>query len=214
MLPWQYPMKPVRVDETIFSKINCSEYTMERKLDGFRSLLVVNGDGQQLWTRHKTKIQVSQDVLNNLRTLNLPKDTVLDGEIWSMTSRGGWHKPNLNGDRLTEVRLGIWDVLWISGKYLGSLPLVKRQEELRKLIPDNFSGIEIVKSLDTSIENYSMIRQEAKDFQKSYMIRSGNIHGVVIKKKNSRRHDHPNRSIEHSDWLKILIEGMQSGQIK
>lgn len=195
----KYPMKPMRVDETIFDRIALDNYTMEPKFDGWRAMILV-GESVSLWTREYNRIDMPENLAEQFRSLNLPQGTVLDGEIWNPNKRGSWsHNPGI------ACKLTIWDVLQASGKSVEKKGFVERRQILEDLIPERSDDIELTRIYPADKTMYDSIRQEAELHREREKNRSGFIHGVVLKKKNSPRREHPNRSVEHPDWLKLVL---------
>lgn len=194
---WRYPFKPVRVDESIFDKIDLSQYQMERKYDGHRCILIQNGQ-TTLWTREKNKIGITDNLADQVKSLNLPEGTVLDGEIWTPTKRGTWRH-----DKSVQCLLSFWDAIRYGYEELSTLPLEKRKEKLRKAIHGQAPDISIVEDIPVTKETYFQIKEEAFKHRQITGTRSGYVHGVVLKRKRSPRRDHANRSTEHPDWMKI-----------
>lgn len=201
---WMYPMKPVRVDQTIFQKIPIDEYSMEKKMDGHR-ILLNQTNKINTWTRQHNRHDVPSDVMDQLRSLNLLSGTALDGEIWSITKRGGWTKLKPG-----ECLITFWDIIRLGTKDLSKQPLVERQKILNDILSaGDHPSIRVIESHIPSLELCEQIEKDAKLNRKLGHLRSGYIHGVVLKKKNSPRRDNAVRSVEHPDWLKIVYSGIE-----
>ena len=63
--------------------------------------------------------------------------------------------------------------------------------------------------MEAGLENLAKVHAEAAKVHADEDFRSGFIHGVVLKRRGSIRRDHPNRSAEHPDWLKVVFDGMK-----
>jgi ATP-dependent DNA ligase len=198
---WKYPMKPVRVPESVLAAWDMSKYVMERKYDGHRAILIVHGR-PVLWTRERRRIDVPREMEERLAVLRLPQGTVLDGEIWHPTKRGGWKQTEG-----AECRLTFWDCVKSGTKNMSNSPLEERRDALLSLIGDS-EGVSVVESLQASAGVLDRIRREAAEARETACLRSGFVHGVVLKRIGSPRRDHATRSAEHPDWLKIVFKGM------
>jgi ATP-dependent DNA ligase len=199
-LDWcKVPFKPVRVDESILDKIDLSQYLLEAKYDGFRCILIQNGR-TTLWTRQKNKIEMTDNLSEQVKSLNLPEGTVLDGEIWTPAKRGTWRQ-----DKSVQCLLSFWDAIRYGNEDLSSLPIEKRKEKLRGAINGQTPDISTVESFPALKEIYFKIKEEAFRHKQATGVRSGYIHGVVLKRKGSPRRDHPTKSHEHADWIKIVF---------
>lgn len=202
---WTYPFKPVRVDPGIFDRIDCSQYTAEVKLDGWRSLLIVSERKTELWTRQKSLIRIPDELSQSINSLSLPVGTVLDGEIWNPKKRGGWENCESLG-----CRVAFWDVLRVGNKDVRQKPIEERREILRSLFQPN-DLLSIVEPKEASRNIFEESLQLAREIRGQ--ARSGFIHGLVLKRTKSPRRDNNIRCVEHPDWLKIVFDGMQSGSV-
>lgn len=197
-MDFKYPMKPIRVDDQAFRRLDLSNYTMEPKYDGFRLLLVVN-NGIKLFTRHKTSLQIPHNVREELLGLKLPEGTILDGEIWNDNKRGAW-----THDQNSECTLSFWDIMMVKYKDLSNMSIEDRRNHLKTLIPSG-SNIKRVPVYPASLDLYLGIKDDAIAHKMINKSKSGYIHGVVLKKGGSPRRDHVLRSKEHADWLKVVL---------
>lgn len=196
-------MKPVQIDIGAVADLRRGTYVMERKYDGWRALLIVNGRAK-LWTRQRRRIEIPDSLQAAIDSLRLPPGTVLDGEIWNPVKRGGWKDPEGDGCRLT-----LWDCVRRGTEDVGSLPLERRREALESLVGEETGLVGMTSPVPASPEAVSAVLAEAKEARASGNLRSGFIHGVVLKRLGSPRRDHPTRSVEHADWLKVVFDGMK-----
>lgn len=194
---WIFPTKPVRTDEGFFSRMVPSEWTMERKLDGFRAILVQDGLKTKIFSRDKTELELSSNLKEQIKCLNFPDGTVLDGELWNHSLRGSWQ-------RGVPGQISFWDVIAIQGRWMGQRPI----EERRRILTEILTNKARIQTPDILIESHTEASKEVYDSLKresaKSQFRNGGVHGVVLKKVNSFRHDHVKRSVEHADWLKIV----------
>jgi ATP-dependent DNA ligase len=141
---------------------------------------------------------------NNLReqlsAMGLPRGTVLDGEIWNPLKRGSWRH-----DKSVTCQLTLWDAIRVGGQDLSRQPLEERHAALTALMREEVADVKAVEHLPANMETLSAIREEAVNHWKTEELRSGFIHGVVLKRKGSPRRDHCSRCVEHADWLKIVF---------
>ncbi len=198
---WIYPFKPVPVDAGILDRIDRSRYTMEPKMDGWRAWLIVQNGRAELWTRQKNKIEVPANLKAEIADLKLPEGTVLDGEIWNPEKRGGWK--HSNG---VDCRLSFWDAVRVGGRDIGQEPIETRREAMRSVIGVGTPSIEIVRVLPAERAALDEIRAEAMAAQAVTKSKSGFVHGVVLKRNTSPRRDSAMRSVEHADWMKIVMD--------
>jgi len=160
---------------------------------------MITGRGTELWTRERRRIDMPDNLRDQIHMLNLPDGTVLDGEIWTPTKRGSWRH-----NRTVQCNLTLWDVIKSGARDMSLAPLEERYAELSRLIKDKATDISVINQTPASLDKYREIVKEAKDFKASNQSRSGFIHGAVLKRLGSPRRDHATRSTEHPDWLKIV----------
>ena len=92
------------------------EWIFERKFDGIRLLAYKNGETVELFSRTQNP-QVLPDIIEAVR--NLPvKDVILDGEITWGPAKRAYH---------------VFDVMWLDGRDVTSLPIEERHELLAQL---------------------------------------------------------------------------------
>ena len=96
-------------------RFNNSEWIFERKFDGIRLLAYKKGSRVELFSRNR----LPQTIPTLARAIaKLPhQELILDGEI-------DWHRP---------TAYHVFDIMWIDGRDLTSLPLEERRALLRKL---------------------------------------------------------------------------------
>ncbi len=203
---WMFPFKPVRVQDSIFEKIPESGYVMEKKYDGWRALAISGPHGVTLWTREKTRIEMPDNLREQVESLKLPEGTVLDGEIWNPSKRGSWRHA-----RGIKCMLTFWDVVRSGTRDVSGLKLEDRRAEMEALLGAGTDDVRTVRWLPATRAAYDEVRREAESFREEHSARSGFVHGVVLKRRGSPRRDHAVRCVEHADWLKIVPAGMQSG---
>lgn len=196
-------MKPALTTEKVLATLDPREYSMERKYDGHRVIVRLNGS-VSMWTRDMRKIDVPTNLEDDLVRMGLPVGTVLDGEIWNPTKRGDW-----KSSPSVRCCLVLWDVVQREGRSLAAEPLTKRREILHWMAGGWTDSVRtaLVEPLD--LKKIEEIHQDAVSFRQENAVRSGYVHGVVVKRNASPRRDHATRCREHSDWLKLLFPGMK-----
>lgn len=196
-------MKPVLINEKVFEGLDPLSYTMEPKFDGYRIPTIAGSDRVFTFTRQKNPLKLPATLQDELNSLNLPAGTVLDGEIWSPAKRGGW-------DNLPQgqCKLSFWDVIREGTKDVSSESIETRRQILTNLLSNSTPNIMQATVYAVSFENLRMLEQQAREVRDGQALRSGFIHGVVLKRNGSPRRDHACRSVEHPDWLKIVYRGL------
>ena len=95
-------------------------WTFERKLDGIRLLAYKDGHGVRLWSRNRLPLTDAYPAVARA-IADLPFDTaILDGEAtWAWGRQG-------------EADYHVFDLLWLNGRDVTSLPLHARRALLRR----------------------------------------------------------------------------------
>jgi bifunctional non-homologous end joining protein LigD len=167
---WLRPMAATLTQE----RFTGPEWIFERKFDGIRLLGFKNGGNVQLFSRNR----LPQNLPAILQAINsLPADSlILDGEV---TWGSG------------KVRYHIFDIMWMNGRDLTSLPLEARLELLSEL---PLTGpLERVTSLEVVEEQKPWERAQKEGWE-----------GVIAK-----RRDSPYEHRRSPHWLKMKCEMSQ-----
>jgi bifunctional non-homologous end joining protein LigD len=102
-------------------RFNGPEWVFERKLDGIRVLVFKNGADVRLLSRNKLPLNGSYPAVVDAVAQLPVRDIVLDGE-----ATGAW-------GRQGDADYHVFDVLWIDGRDVTSLPLDARRALLAQL---------------------------------------------------------------------------------
>lgn len=193
---WQFPMKPVRIERETVRTLRMSDYWVERKYDGIR-VTVVSGRDISVYTRHGRRYDIPASLMKELRKSVRAEGAVLDGELWDPRKRGGWEGTD---DR--DCLLTFWDCVSLRGRPIGREALEIRAKALAESVSES-ARVAVARRERASEGILDAIEAEAKSGRGDR--RSGSVHGAVLKRVGSPRRDHPNRSVEHADWLKIVF---------
>jgi bifunctional non-homologous end joining protein LigD len=141
-LPWIEPIRPERKKEPFDSP----DWLFELKYDGFRGLLYVEPDGPSFISRNRNRMKRFDDLaLHIARKLNAGP-IILDGEIVCVDETGRPIFDDLFQRRGEPVYMA-FDLLWLQGQDLRSLPLAERKARLKKLLGRQRSPIAYVQHL-------------------------------------------------------------------
>ncbi|HEY0059688.1 MAG TPA: non-homologous end-joining DNA ligase, partial [Flavisolibacter sp.] len=149
-------------------------WLFEIKWDGYRAVAYVENDTVELISRNnKSYLEKYAPVAEALRALNL--NAVLDGEIVAVDDKGLANFQQLQNWQNTPVQLQffIFDILWLEGYDVTALPLIKRKELLRSLLPTDH---EVIRYSDHVVE-------KGKDFFEVALAKG--LEGVMAKKIDS-----------------------------
>jgi len=169
---WVEPMAATLTQERFAGP----EWIFERKLDGIRMLAFKNGSDVQLRSRNKLPLNRSYpSVVDAIARLPV-HDVILDGEAtgaWGKQGRADYH---------------VFDILWIDGRDVTTLPLDERRVLLTKL------PLRLPVARVTALD-------DPKPWERA--CREG-WEGVVAKRRDSR---YEHRRSPH--WLKMKCEATQ-----
>jgi ATP-dependent DNA ligase len=149
-------------------------WVYEVKFDGYRAL-AINANGKlSLYSRKRKSFNRQyQNVFDALR--DLPKNTVVDGEIVALDDAG---RPNFNflqhsRSQAKRIFYFVFDLLVYDNHNLMQLPLVERREILKSKIIFHSPRVRIADYFETSAD--TMLGS----------VREQGLEGVVAKRKNS-----------------------------
>ena len=167
----------------------------EIKWDGYRALANVQEGKVKLVSRNnKPFTERYTPVTDSLAAL--PFNAVLDGEIIAVNEKGMAEfqlMQNWQSAPDTPLQFYIFDIIWLNGYDLTSLPLIERKNLLEEILPKD----------DDVIKYSSHIMESGKAFFEAAMEQG--LEGIMAKRSNSR-YTIGNRS---ADWLKIKVNQRQ-----
>jgi DNA ligase-1 len=179
--------------ETATEPFDSHNYIYEPKIDGHRLILSCMDGKTKLYTRHNNDCTKQYPELN----IDFGYDVILDGEVACTDDQGLVCFESVmerfstrKVDKVKKLRLKlpanfvVFDVLFLKGKDLRRLPLIKRKEILHSLkFPNSVSAIPY---FDQGITLYDQIRNLGME-------------GIVAKKRESVY-----VSARSSNWLKVI----------
>jgi bifunctional non-homologous end joining protein LigD len=162
------------------------DWLFEIKHDGFRSLAYVQDKAVDLVSRrryvYKSFAPLRESIASDLQA----KNAVLDGEIVFL-DECGHTKFNTLLYRRGDARFYAFDLLWLNGEDLRSLPLVDRKRKLRRIIPEGSPCLLYVDHLEGRGEDLFRLACER------------DLEGIVAKWKRGAYIS----ADERTSWLKI-----------
>ena len=171
------------------------EWLYELKLDGYRALLIKDGDRVTLQSRNQKDLtRMYPSVAAAGRGLK-PKRAVLDGEIVAVDASGRPSFQALQHRSLHpthQILFYAFDLLQCSGQDLTPQPLMKRRGQLAPIIPTD-SHLRLLQPLPGNAQQ--IVRA----------VREMGLEGVIAKRKDSR-YQPGERS---DDWQKLKLERSQ-----
>lgn len=171
------------------------EWLYEPKLDGYRALVLKDGERLQVLSRnHKDLTQMYPRVAAAGQRLNA-RQAVLDGEIVALAEDG---RPSFQALQHRgshpehQIVFYAFDVLHLDGRDLMGEPLIKRRARLPKLVGEN-ATIRLSRDLPGSVADIVQT------------LRAAGIEGVVAKRKRSTYQP----GARSGDWVKLKLEQQQ-----
>jgi bifunctional non-homologous end joining protein LigD len=185
------PMLSTLVDEP-FSDEN---WLFEIKWDGYRAVAYMDDHDLNLLSRNNLSfLEKYGPVADALETLHIR--AVLDGEIVAVNEKGFGDfqlLQNWQTTRIGDLHYYVFDIVWLEGYDLTSLPLTERKRILQQIIPP---GDDVIKYSDH-------ILKEGEKFFK-VALKEG-LEGIMAKKLASK-YEPGNRA---DTWLKIKVSKRQ-----
>lgn len=182
------PMLATFVDQPFDDK----EWIFEIKLDGFRAIAELSKDHVELYSRNLISFNKRfPSIVGQLKELSL--DAIFDGEIVALNQEGISQFQRLQNEvSAKDLYFYVFDILYLDGKNLQNLPLLKRKNILSNILKTN----SVIRYLDH-------IEDEGLAFFK--LCKEKELEGVIAKKKES----HYQPGVRSKAWLKIKNEQMQ-----
>ncbi len=184
--PMPHEIKPM-LAQTVDTPFNKRDWIFELKWDGYRAIAEIESGNASLYSRNN--ISYNQKYAPIVQSLTkFPVDAVLDGEIVVLNPEGraAFQLLQEYPDGKGELYYYVFDILYADGHDLRDLPLVRRKEILRELLP----ALPHIRLSD-------YVSETGKAF--FFLAKKMNLEGIMAKHVNS-----PYRMGERShDWLKM-----------
>lgn len=163
------------------------EWIYEEKIDGWRMQVIKYNNKVEFWGRRLEKkpnwterLSYLIDIVDNF----LPKDTLLDCELFSEKGRNGI--PGVFAKRIKPI-IFVFDIIFLEGEFLGGLMLKERKKILEKInLCEPFYNLEYFKFL-----NFSKIKISTK------------AEGIVLKNLYSYYQIGKEAPVATIDWRKL-----------
>jgi bifunctional non-homologous end joining protein LigD len=176
---------------SIDDAFNGEDWLFEIKWDGYRTIAEIENGNVNLYSRNNISFNDKfASVADSLKHLN--HDAVLDGEVVSVDENGISKFQLLQSYQKSgkgNLLYYIFDIIYLDGHDLKNLPLIKRKEILKNIIPD-------IPNLKYS----DHIEKEGKAFYKA--AKEKKLEGIVAKQKESTYQ--PNKRSQ--TWLKVKLK--------
>jgi bifunctional non-homologous end joining protein LigD len=188
------PMKAQLADEPF----DRPGWLFELKWDGFRAIAEIRQGKVSLYSRNQQDyIEEFAPVVEDLKRLNF--EAVLDGEVVVIDEQGHARFQLLQNYRKTgegTLLYYVFDILYLNGRDLRSLPLKRRKEILKQVLPDL-----------PNIRYSDHIEARGSEFY-DLALRNG-LEGIIAKDMNSPYTE----GARSQRWLKIKISRRQEAVI-
>ncbi len=175
-----------------------SGWLFEVKWDGYRAIAEIEGKHVRLYSRnHNSLAEKYGPVVEALRQIG--QDAILDGEIVVLDERG---VPRFNLlQKYQQTRKGrlvyyVFDLLYFNGHDLRKLPLLRRKELLKQVLPSS-----------PSLRLSEYIEKDGSAFFAA--AEAQGLEGIIAKRADSPYHE----GSRSAQWLKIKISQRQEAVI-
>ena len=162
------PMLATLIDEPF----NDPDWIFEIKWDGFRALAELRGSQVSIYSRNQLSFNERFPFLvRDLAQLNI--DAVVDGEIVVLDKEGKSHFQMLQNNQTEEnIYFYVFDILFLKGRDLRSLPLVERKSILKSVLKKN-SHVRYLEDVDAEgVKFFNLCKKKG-------------LEGIIGKKKES-----------------------------
>jgi bifunctional non-homologous end joining protein LigD len=129
VLPLVEPVIPERLDRPF----DDPAWLFEPKYDGFRGLLYVTRRDCHFRSKRGNVLRRFQELCHWVRQELPVKEAILDGEIVALDAEGRQDFRAILEGR-GNLHYAVFDVLWVKGRDLRPLPLVRRKRILHRLV--------------------------------------------------------------------------------
>jgi bifunctional non-homologous end joining protein LigD len=119
---------------------NHPAWLFEPKYDGFRGMLYLTRSGCTLYSKRGNRMNRFADLARQLAAELPRREAILDGEIVALDDEGRIDFWGLMRGQGT-LAYTAFDVLWLNGRDLRELPLVRRKRRLERLIPASVGAL-------------------------------------------------------------------------
>ncbi len=165
-LPVIQPILVVRRDQP-FSH---PDWVFEPKYDGYRGMLYLAPGIATFGSKQGKVLPRFQRLAEAVHAQLGVKNAILDGEVVALNAEGQ-HDFRALRRAQGHLHYAAFDLLWLNGRDLRTLPLVKRQQRLAKLIPENTSILSRV----------LVVEEHGRDLFRA--VQQLDLEGVVAKQK-------------------------------
>ena len=182
----RFPDKPHEMSQAHLETLDDGNWIATAKADGWRacSLHMRNGD-YQVWSRLNNRLDTNADfaaeIIDALKALDLPPDTILDGE-W-MRRRAG--------NKTTVNKIVVWGILRWDGKWLSRITEEERWA-MTTTLPLDGHCLELSEHRERGFKAFfEQLRTDPLN------------EGIVLKHRKSRLILSRNGSKKNPQWVKI-----------
>ena len=123
------------------------QWLFEPKYDGFRGMLYLGRSGCALYSKRGNLMRRFQDLADQVRSELPRREAILDGEIIALDDEGRVNFWELMRGRGT-LAYAAFDLLWLNGQDLRTLPLDRRKKRLERLVPESAGALNRVPCFD------------------------------------------------------------------
>jgi hypothetical protein len=125
MIPFIAPDKPIRTSVEFLNDLDIEDWSIEMKLDGYRIEISKDNNIVTARSRHGLILNIDSYFYNYFNKI-MDNGWAIDAE-WVNHNRIKAINKNLNSDLPLIECIGVHDITWMNGKYVGNLTLKERR---------------------------------------------------------------------------------------
>src|SRR6185503_10761037 len=123
------------------------EWIFEIKHDGFRALAMIEGDTCRFVSRKNHTLAGYQELGSAVAKEVKVRTAILDGELVVADPDGRTVFASMMQRGRHQIRYFVFDLLWLDGKDLRTLPLLRRKSILKRILPSRSAHVLYVRHL-------------------------------------------------------------------
>ena len=198
----KYPNKPTEMWIDNLPELDDGNSFADQKLDGYRTFIIK--DSQKRWHNQElvcvsrrgkdkggpVKFDVSDEIMESIKALDLPDQTMLDAE---------WLSRRTKDDGIPEC-IYVFDILWFDDQWIGSEDCWDRRQQLLDIVKPN-EHIRIPECVESGFSEFFEAQRKLPWTD-----------GVIVKEKDSTIKTSVEECKKTALWIKVKWRRGHSGR--